>query len=77
MILLCAERFLVQGVKINTPHYLAKLPKLSKGSSTYTVVVSQLDSLSAIYYTLKVRVLMFKSMVMIKNFLSGIFNLSI
>ena len=50
-----AERFLVQGVKINTPHYLAKLPKVLRGTSTYTVIVSQLDSLSSIYYTLRVR----------------------
>ena len=44
------------GVKINTPHYLAKLENVPRGSSSYTVIVSQLESLSAIYYTLRVSV---------------------
>ena len=43
-----------QGIKINTPHYLAKLNGIPRGSHTYTVIVSQLDSLSTIYYTMKV-----------------------
>ncbi len=47
-------KFLIQGVKINTPHYLAKMEGIVKGTSTYTVVVSQLESLSTIYYTLRV-----------------------
>ena len=47
-------KFQVQGVKINTPHYLAKLEGVTKGTSVYTVIVSQLESLSTIYYTLKV-----------------------
>ena len=55
LMLLYTDKFVVQGIKINTPHYLAKLPKISKGTSTYTVIVSQLDSLSTIYYTLRVR----------------------
>jgi len=42
------------GVKINTPHYLAKLDSLPRGTSSYTVIVSQLESLSTIYYTLRV-----------------------
>ena len=45
---------MIQGVKINTPHYLAKLEGIVKGTSTYTIVVSQLESLSTIYYTLRV-----------------------
>ena len=49
------EDFVVQGVKINTPHYLAKLEELTPGDSTFTVIVSQLDSLSTIHYTLRVR----------------------
>ena len=53
------DKFVVHGIKINTPHYLAKLPKVSKGTSTYTVIVSQLDSLSTIYYTLRVRICVF------------------
>ena len=48
------EKFHVMGVKINTPHYLAKLENVPRGSSSYTVIVSQLESLSAIYYTLRV-----------------------
>lgn len=47
-------KFLIQGVKINTPHYLAKMEGILKGTSTYTVIVSQLESLSTIYYTLRV-----------------------
>ena len=45
-----------QGVKINTPHYLAKIPPVARGNHSYTVIVSQLDSLSTIYYTMKVGV---------------------
>lgn len=48
------ENLLVQGVKINTPHYLAKLEQVPRGTSTYTVIVSQLESLTTIYYTLRV-----------------------
>jgi calpain-7 len=48
------DDMVVYGVKINTPHYLAKLEELSPGDSTFTVIVSQLDSLSAIHYTLRV-----------------------
>ena len=59
LLLFYTDKFVVQGIKINTPHYLAKLPKLSKGTSTYTVIVSQLDSLSTIYYTLRVSACMF------------------
>ena len=48
------DNFLVQGVKINTPHYLAKLEQVPQGTSTYTVIVSQLESLTTIHYTLRV-----------------------
>jgi len=44
----------VQGVKINTPHYLAKLEQVPHGPSVYTIIVSQLESLSTIHYTLRV-----------------------
>ena len=54
LLLFYTDKFVVRGIKINTPYYLAKLPKLSKGTSTYTVIISQLDSLSTIYYTLRV-----------------------
>lgn len=46
------------GVKINTPHYLAKLNGITRGNHSYTVIVSQLDSLSTIYYTMKVGVVL-------------------
>lgn len=48
------DKFLIRGVKINTPHYLAKIEGITKGVSTYTVIVSQLESLSTIYYSLRV-----------------------
>ena len=48
------DKFQVQGVKINTPHYLAKLEQVPRGTSTYTVIVSQLESLTTIQYTLRV-----------------------
>ena len=48
------DNLVVQGVKINTPHYLAKLEELPSGDSTFTVIVSQLDSLGTIHYTLRV-----------------------
>ena len=48
------DNIVVHGVKINTPHYLAKLEELTPGDSMFTVVVSQLDSLSTIHYTLRV-----------------------
>ena len=54
LFVLLSDRYTVMGVKINTPHYLAKLENLPAGNHTYTVIVSQLDSLSTIYYTIRV-----------------------
>ena len=54
LFVLLSDRYTVMGVKINTPHYLAKLENLPAGNHTYTVIVSQLDSLSTIYYTVRV-----------------------
>ena len=48
------EKYAHHGVKINTPHYLAKLEFLPSGTSTFTAIVSQLESLSTIYYTIRV-----------------------
>lgn len=53
----CTGKFMIQGVKINTPLYLAKIEGVTKGTSTYTIIVSQLESLSTIHYTLKVGIL--------------------
>lgn len=49
------ETYTHLGVKINTPHYLVKLSNLPRGTHTYTVVVSQFESLTTIYYTIKVQ----------------------
>ena len=56
-LLFLTDKFTVQGVKINTPHYLAKLENLPRGVATYTVIVSQLESLSTIHYTLRVSII--------------------
>ena len=48
------DNFTVIGVKINTPHYLTKLEELPIGDSSFTIVVSQLESLNTIHYTLRV-----------------------
>lgn len=43
----------IDGVKINSPHYLCKII-LSPGSSRkYTIVVSQYEKSTTIYYTLR------------------------
>ena len=54
-ILYLLETYTHLGVKINTPHYLVKLSNLPRGTHTYTVVVSQFESLTTIYYTIKVQ----------------------
>ncbi|XP_065666769.1 calpain-7 isoform X5 [Hydra vulgaris] len=43
----------LEGTKINSPHYLAKL-KVGSGRSQFTIVVSQYEKLNTIYYSLKV-----------------------
>ncbi|KAI6652803.1 hypothetical protein LOD99_4189 [Oopsacas minuta] len=45
--------YLHEGIKINAPHYLAKI-SFSKGISYYTLIVSQLEALSKIHYTIRV-----------------------
>lgn len=42
-----------EGIKINAPHYLAKI-NIPKGISHYTLIVAQLEAQSKIEYTLKV-----------------------
>ena len=41
------------GIKINAPHYLAKL-SFGKGTSHYTLIVAQLEALNKINYTIRV-----------------------
>ncbi|KAL5247610.1 hypothetical protein ACHWQZ_G019477 [Mnemiopsis leidyi] len=44
---------LINGTKINSPHYLARL-NAGAGSSTYTLVVSQYEKTSTISYSIRV-----------------------
>jgi len=47
--------YVLTGVKINTPHYLAKLDVVPAGAQHYNLVVSQLmEEMARLYYTLKV-----------------------
>ena len=46
--------YIVQGVKINTPHYLSQM-EVPPGNIHYNLIVSQLmEQMSLMYYTLKV-----------------------
>ena len=41
------------GVRINTPHYLVKMTE-NKGTTSYTLIVSQYEKSNTIHYTLRV-----------------------
>ena len=43
----------IEGVKINSPHYLCKM-NVPRGTSRYTIVVSQYEKLHTIFYSLKI-----------------------
>ena len=43
--------YVTVGIKINAPHYLAKI-NFSKGVSHYTLIVAQLEALSKIHYSI-------------------------
>lgn len=43
----------LDGVRINSPHYLCKLKIDSNSASRYTLVVSQYEKMRTIYYTLR------------------------
>ncbi|GBN12887.1 Calpain-7 [Araneus ventricosus] len=44
----------IDGVRINSPHYLCKMVIPSGGTSRYTLVVSQYEKTHTIYFTLRV-----------------------
>ena len=47
--------YILTGIKINTPHYLAKLDVVPAGVQHYNLIVSQLmEEMGRLYYTLKV-----------------------
>lgn len=43
----------IDGVRINSPHYLCKIMQSTAGVHRYTLVVSQFEKLNSIYYTLR------------------------
>ncbi|XP_062278535.1 calpain-7 [Scomber scombrus] len=44
----------IDGIRINSPHYLTKMKLTSAGSHTFTLVVSQYEKQNTINYTLRV-----------------------
>ncbi|XP_010767668.1 calpain-7, partial [Notothenia coriiceps] len=45
----------IDGIRINSPHYLTKMRLTSAGTHTFTLVVSQYEKQNTINYTLRVR----------------------
>lgn len=45
----------IDGIRINSPHYLTKMKLTSGGTHTFTLVVSQYEKQNTINYTLRVR----------------------
>ncbi|XP_063778418.1 calpain-7 isoform X2 [Pseudophryne corroboree] len=44
----------IDGIRINSPHYLTKISLTSPGTHTFTLVVSQYEKQNTIHYTLRV-----------------------
>ncbi|XP_078098502.1 calpain-7 [Mustelus asterias] len=44
----------IDGIRINSPHYLTKIKLSSPGTHTFTLVVSQYEKQNTIHYTLRV-----------------------
>ncbi|CAF89390.1 unnamed protein product, partial [Tetraodon nigroviridis] len=45
----------IDGIRINSPHYLTKIRLTGAGTHTFTLVVSQYEKQNTINYTLRVR----------------------
>lgn len=45
----------IDGIRINSPHYLTKIKLTSPGTHTFTLVVSQYEKQNTIHYTVRVR----------------------
>ncbi|PIO26929.1 hypothetical protein AB205_0008640, partial [Aquarana catesbeiana] len=43
----------IDGIRINSPHYLTKIPLTTPGTHTFTLVVSQYEKQNTIHYTLR------------------------
>lgn len=43
----------IDGVRINSPHYLCKLILNEQSAKNYTLVISQYEKMHTIYYTLR------------------------
>lgn len=44
---------MIDGARINSPHYLVKLLLKSDSETDYTLVVSQYEKTTTIYYTIR------------------------
>lgn len=45
----------IDGIRINSPHYLTKIKLTTPGTHTFTLVVSQYEKQNTIHYTVRVR----------------------
>lgn len=50
----------IDGIRINSPHYLTKIKLTSPGTHTFTLVVSQYEKQNTIHYTIRVCTVDFK-----------------
>lgn len=44
----------IDGIRINSPHYLTKIKLTTPGTHTFTLVVSQYEKQNTIHYTVRV-----------------------